>query len=418
MSGQVFNVLDLFSGAGGMAEGFLQAGFKIPNACDFSAEAALTYKNRHQQLGYTDLGFYQGDIRKIAKPKKIKEFIKDNEISVVVGGPPCQGFSLTGKRDKEDPRNYLFIDYLKIVKIVKPKYFVIENVEGILSFKVSGLKAISRTIYDNVTVPEIIIKEAEKIGYSVKYKLLNAKNYGVPQNRPRVIFLGHQIKREKGKIIDIVPPPNFPAFHDNITTVSQAISDLRFVKSGETAESYNTRYKTSSYQIALRNGLTPNINGVGIRSNSLTNHSASNHTEKVVKRFKKLKPDESISQLLSRLDEQELEEYNTKKYRCTKLHKDKVSPTVLTLPDDIIHYDPKNPRILSVRELARLQSFDDSFEFLGKRTTGGDRRKFETPQYTQVGNAVPPLFAKAIATEIMLALQTNLLSEVNMVDSK
>lgn len=407
MSTQVFNVLDLFSGAGGMAEGFLQAGFRIPNACDFSAEVALTYKNRHQQLGYTDLNFYQGDIRKIAKPKKIKEFLEGNEISVIVGGPPCQGFSLTGKRNQEDPRNYLFIDYLKIVRIVKPKYFVIENVEGILSFKVSGLKALSRTVYDNVTVPEVIVKEAEKIGYSVKYKLLNAKNYGVPQNRPRVIFLGHQIKRVKGKVIDIVPPPEFPAIQDVTITVSQAISDLRFLKNGETAESYNSRFKTSAYQSALKNGLTPNINGFGVRACSLANHSASNHTEKVIKRFKKLKPDESISQLLNRIDEHELEEFNTKKYRCTKLHRDRVSPTVLTLPDDIIHYDPQNPRILTVRELARLQSFDDSFEFLGKRTTGGERRKHETPQYTQVGNAVPPLFANAIANEIMKALKNN-----------
>jgi DNA (cytosine-5)-methyltransferase 1 len=407
MSGQVFNVLDLFSGAGGMAEGFLQAGFKIPNACDFSAEAALTYKNRHQQLGYTDLEFYQGDIRKLAKPKKIKEFINGKEISVVVGGPPCQGFSLTGKRNQEDPRNYLFIDYLKIIKIIKPKYFVIENVEGILSFKVNGLKVISSTIYDNVTVPEIIVKEAEKIGYSVKYKLLNAKNYGVPQNRPRVIFLGHQVRRNKGKLVDVVTPPEFPLVHDNTITVAQAISDLRFLKNGETAQAYNARYKVTQYQSALKRGLTPNVNGVGLSAKNLTNHSASSHTDKVVKRFKKLNPDESIAQLLNRIDVQELEDYNTKKYRCTKLHKDKVSPTVLTLPDDIVHYDPQNPRILTVRELARLQSFDDSFEFLGKRTTGGDRRKYETPQYTQVGNAVPPLFAKAIADEIIKVLYQN-----------
>ncbi|MFC4779645.1 DNA cytosine methyltransferase [Paenibacillus sp. GCM10023252] len=407
MSGQIFNVLDLFSGAGGMAEGFMQAGFRIPNACDFSAEAALTYKNRHRELGYKDLKFYQGDIRRIAKPKKIKEFLDGNEISVVVGGPPCQGFSLTGKRSQSDPRNYLFIEYLKIVKIVKPKYFVIENVEGILSFKVNGLKAISQTIYDNVTVPEIIVKEAEKIGYSVKYKLLNAKNYGVPQNRPRVIFLGHQIKRVKGELIDIVPPPEFPDIHNNTVTVSQAISDLRFLKNGETAELYDSKYKTSLYQSALKSGLTPSIHGVGISAGSLTNHSASKHTDKVTKRFKRLKPDESIAQLLNRIDKQEFEEFNTKKYRCTKLHKDKVSPTILTLPDDIIHYDPSNPRILSVRELARLQSFDDSFEFLGKRTTGGERRKHETPQYTQVGNAVPPLFANAIANEIMKVLKNN-----------
>jgi DNA (cytosine-5)-methyltransferase 1 len=98
MSSNTYNVLDLFSGAGGMSEGFLQAGFKIPNACDYSLEAAQTYLNRHYQLGYTDVKFHQGDIKKLTKPKKLKEFINGKEISVVVGGPPCQGFSLTGKR--------------------------------------------------------------------------------------------------------------------------------------------------------------------------------------------------------------------------------------------------------------------------------------------------------------------------------
>lgn len=404
MNRQKYNVLDLFSGAGGMSEGFLQAGFKVTNACDYSLEASQTYINRHMQLGYTDVLFHQGDIKVLTKPKKLKEFLNGNEISVVVGGPPCQGFSLTGKRNKNDPRNYLFLDYLKIVKMVKPKYFVMENVEGILSFRIEKLKAISGTIYENLTVPEIIIKEAERFGYRVRYQLLNAKNYGVPQNRPRVIFFGHQIKKVNGEFVDIVPPPNFPQPYNYTVSVSDAISDLRFLRQGQESDHYNNKYKLTKYQQCMRNGLTPCINGEGLKAIKLSNHSASRHEEKVVARFKKLRPNESIAQLLARLDSEEYDRYYTKKYRCTKLHRDNVSPTVLTLPDDIVHYDPRNPRILTVRELARLQSFDDSFEFLGKRTTGGNRRKYETPQYTQVGNAVPPLFAKVIANEIMSSL--------------
>lgn len=137
----------------------------------------------------------------------------------------------------------------------------------------------------------------------------------------------------------------------------------------------------------------------------MSNHVASRHKKNTLERFSLLKPGEGIEGLLERLTTDEYEKHFTKKYRCFKLHQNQVSPTVLTLPDDIIHYDLKNPRILSVRELARIQSFDDSFQFVGNRTTGGDRRKFETPQYTQVGNAVPPIFAYSIAKEIMKALK-------------
>ncbi|MDI4647882.1 DNA cytosine methyltransferase [Cohnella hashimotonis] len=404
MSQQSFNVLDLFSGAGGMSEGFLQAGFKVPNACDYSIEASTTYQNRHKQLGYKESKFLNSDIGELTKPKKLKTFLDGVTIDVVVGGPPCQGFSLSGKRSKEDQRNRLFLDYLKIVKMVKPKYFVIENVEGMLTFKLEKVEGVSGTIYENEFVPDIIVKEAQKIGYFVEYRLLNAKHFGVPQNRPRVIFLGHRVKYTKNKIIHLVTPPRFPEPKSSFICVKDAISDLSFLKSGNKSLTYNSLYKPTAFQMALRNGLTPSINGQTIISKTIFNHSTSKHNENVVARFNLLKNGESIGELLKRLSVEDLKKYKTKKYRCRKLDPNNVSPTILTLPDDIVHYDSTNPRILSVREFARLQTFDDSFEFLGKRTTGGDRRKHETPQYTQVGNAVPPLFAKAIATQIMKAL--------------
>ncbi|CCF16892.1 DNA-cytosine methyltransferase family protein [Brevibacillus laterosporus GI-9] len=396
----MYTVLDLFCGAGGMSEGFLQAGFEVPFASDYSKEAAETYTKRHQQLGY-DLKFFNDDIGKLTKRSTLNEFLGDTRIDVIVGGPPCQGFSLTGKRDENDPRNKLFLDYLKIVKMVKPKYFVIENVEGILSYKVKKLKGISGTIYEDELVPNIIQKETEKFGYFVEHKLLNAKDYGVPQNRPRVIFFGTRIiKNRKNKL----QKPKFPEKQNLVVTVEDAISDLRFLKNGQESANYNVRYNVTAYQQLLRNGITPSANGEPIPSIELHNHKASKHQDKTVKRFEKLKSGESVGQLLERLTPEELEYFNTKKYRCAKLEGSSVSPTVLTLPDDIVHYDKGNPRILTVREFARLQSFDDSFVFYGKRTTGGDRRKFETPQYTQVGNAVPPLFARAIANEILLVL--------------
>ncbi|MBR9675109.1 MULTISPECIES: DNA cytosine methyltransferase [Bacillus cereus group] len=401
-----YKVLDLFSGAGGMSEGFLQAGFHIPCAVDYSKEAAETYKNRHKQLGL-DVNFYTGDIRDLSQNKKrLKEFLDGHLIDVIVGGPPCQGFSLSGKRLADDIRNTLFLEYLKIVELVGPKYFVIENVEGLLSYKFEKIKGIDGQIYEDVYPQEVIKSEAFKLGYLVEWKILNAKDFGVPQNRTRVIFLGHKIRRYRGgSYRSLVTSPNFPREQNNIVTVEDAISDLNFIKNGEVKTKYNNKFgNKSEYQKMLREGLTPGINGKPIKVDNLYNHQTSKHNEKTIQRFKLLRSGESISDLLQRLPHELRAEYFTKKFRCIKLSKFDISPTVLTLPDDIIHYDLVNPRILTVRELARLQSFDDSFEFKGKRTTGGDRRKFETPQYTQVGNAVPPLLARHIAEEIINAL--------------
>ncbi|WP_455577222.1 DNA cytosine methyltransferase [Anaerosinus sp.] len=399
-----FNVLDLFSGAGGMAEGFIQAGFRVPFASDHSKEAAATYKNRHAQLGY-NLNYYEGDVKDLTKRKFLCDFLNNSKIDVVVGGPPCQGFSLVGRRAEDDFRNVLFLDFLKVVKLVQPSYFVMENVEGILTYEFKKIKGISGREYENISAPEVIVKEAKYFGYAVKYQLLNAKDYGVPQNRPRVIFLGYRACFRGAKVLNLVTIPEFPEKRNSIVTIEEAISDIRFLKSGQTSEKYDNRFKLSEYQKSLRNGLTPDVNGDFIPAATLYNHKASVHREKTTDRFKLLKPGEDIDSLLNRLDQEQYKIYVTKKYRCRKLAPNSVSPTVLTLPDDIVHYDLNNPRILTVRELARIQSFDDSFEFLGKRTTGGNRRKFEVPQYTQVGNAVPPLFACAIAGKIMVALK-------------
>lgn len=403
---KVYNVLDLFSGAGGMAEGFLQAGFHIPSATDSSIEAAETYTNRHKQLGY-DTNYFIGDIREISQNSaELHKLIGKNKIDVVVGGPPCQGFSISGKRLADDIRNTLFLEYLRIVKVIKPEYFVIENVEGLLSYKFDTIKGLDGQLYNDVNPQDVIKSEASKLGYFVKWKVLNAKDFGIPQNRPRVIFFGHKARKYKdGRIINLVYPPKFPIEIGSVVTVEDAISDLNFIKNGEEKNRYNNKYgNKSEYQKLLRKGLTPGKNGFPINSDRLFNHRTSKHNEKTIERFKLLRAGESINDLLFRLDDNLREKYFTKKFRCLKLNKDDISPTVLTLPDDIIHYDPNSPRILTVREFARLQSFDDSFEFKGKRTTGGARRKFETPQYTQVGNAVPPLLAKHIAEEIKLAL--------------
>lgn len=392
-------MLDLFSGAGGMAEGFLQAGFSIPFASDRSEQAELTYTNRHKQLGL-EINYYCGDVSELSKPETLKSFLGSSfsEIDVVCGGPPCQGFSLAGQRNPLDARNQLVQSYIKILAQVKPKYFVMENVLGILSAKFVNYQGIKLS-YINKSVIDVLKSEFNEIGYpDVQIKLLDASDYGVPQKRQRVIFLG---TRADVKNSLVHPTPR------NLTKVSarDAIDDLSNIANGTSLNDYNQKAPTE-YQKQSRIGRTPSA-GNTKQTAKLNNHQTSKHTPLVTERFSKLDNGENIKNMLARLDNEDALRLATKKQNCRKIIANQPSPTVLTLPDDLIHYSQN--RILTVREMARLQSFDDSFEFLGKRTTGGDRRKFETPQYTLVGNAVPPLLAKAIAEEIMknLKLESN-----------
>jgi DNA (cytosine-5)-methyltransferase 1 len=387
-----YKVLDLFSGAGGMAEGFLQAGLDIPYASDKSEQAALTYKYRHiEQLGYK-LKYFCGDVQELAEPHNLKEFLNNDldKIDVICGGPPCQGFSMAGKRNPDDLRNQLVRSYIKILKQVKPKYFVMENVTGILSAKFSYYEGQSK-VYENVNVVEVLLEEFHSIGYSnVAVKTLDASDFGVPQRRKRVIFLGtrddisHKLKHPSG-------------FQNTKITAQDAISDLEDIELGSKVEKYNKPIY-SDFQKESRIGRTCNALGVRVEAINLKNHETSKHKDLIVERFSLLKPGEDFKKVFLNLNAEQQAKYSTKKHNCRRIVPNEPSPTILTLPDDLVHY--KKNRILTVREIARLQSFDDNFEFLGKRTTGGKSRKHETPQYTLVGNAVPPLLSKAIAIEI------------------
>lgn len=382
-------VLDLFSGAGGMAEGFLRAGFEIPYATDISIDASKTYINRHKQLK-KKLKFFVGDINFLAQETNLHEFLGDDfgKIDVICGGPPCQGFSIAGKRDPNDPRNQLVISYLKVLKNVKPMYFIMENVVGLLSTKWDNYVGISGKIYSESKVIDVLLSEFKEIGYDASYKVLNTEEFGVPQRRMRVIVLGNRADKNIFK-------PDFPKPVLERVTVREAIEDLENTQTNDSK--IDNLIATHKYQEESREGRTAHIKPIEV-----LNHKVSNHSEKVVNRFGLMRQGESLKSLLSRLDESVVQLYHTKKISCIRLNPELPSPTITTLPDDIVHYS-KN-RVLTVRECARLQSFDDSFVFYGKRTTGGKRRKFETPQYSQVGNAVPPLLSYAIANEIKKAI--------------
>ncbi|ARU63467.1 DNA (cytosine-5-)-methyltransferase [Tumebacillus avium] len=439
--------IDLFCGAGGMSEGILQAGFHIIFSSDINRDVMRTYTNRHEKLGLIqgkNTHFECADIRDLTE-----EFVKDAvknlkmfsgqafpEIDAVFGGPPCQGFSRAGRRDKNDPRNQLFKEYIRLIRDIKPKYVVMENVEGFLDTKLDNFIGVNGEVYpQNCLVPDILRREFDGIGYvTIEPRLLDASDYGVPQKRRRVIFIA--FRNHEGDRLAI---PSYPeastAESDQKVTVDEAISDLVFGKQCQA-------FGLSDYQNDSRNGRTPTLAGGRIPSNGVTlNHESSKHTAVVRERFSLFQEGESAAQVAKRIlaqgidyekypnlieecigklkgkyeadrikeafksgkiTEEMLKALLTKKNSRIRLERHRQSLTMVTLPDDFI--SPFEDRCLTVREMARLQSFDDSFEFLGKRTTGGDRRKSDVPQYTQVGNAVPPLLAKAIALEIKKAI--------------
>ena len=438
--------IDLFCGAGGFSEGILQAGFHIVFSSDLSVDAEKTYTNRHEQLGLVhgkNTYYKRADINDLPSEDILSsinslEIFKNKEvpqIDAIFGGPPCQGFSRAGLRNSDDPRNRLFREYLRVVSDIKPKYVIMENVEGFMDTKMDNYLGLTGIVYPKESVmPDILIKEFNAIGYhTLEPKILDASNYGVPQRRKRAIFIAYL----DGQTIPKYPEPITFIEKDKVN-VEKAISDLIIEPDIKKA---NFK-RNSEYQLASIRGRTKNIFEQTINSNgTVLNHEVSNHTSIIQERFSLFNEGESSPMLKKRIRENGLdivkyphllevcksnlkgtysleqiilgfktipvdnlliESLLTKKNNRFRYNRKTVSPTVVTLPDDFL--TPFENRIPSVREMARLQSFDDSFEFLGKRTTGGQRRKVEVPQYTQVGNAIPPLLARAIAMEIINVL--------------
>ncbi|MGN0225227.1 MAG: DNA cytosine methyltransferase, partial [Prevotella sp.] len=338
--------IDLFCGAGGMSYGFEMAGFRPVLAIDNWQDALDTYiyNNPRGTTLCADLSVI--DVRKVASDFRIKE------VDLIIGGPPCQGFSVAGKRIVEDIRNKLYKSFVSFVEFFSPEMFVMENVPNILSIG-EGM------------VREAILADFRSLGYNVKYKVLTASDYGVPQNRRRAIFVG----AKNGDFEFPVPSVK------NKVTVSQALSDLPecSVNNGSEYE----KPEQSTYQKWARS-----------KSNGIYNHEITEHNERT-QHIISLVPDGGNYRDLP-------EEYrNTRKVHIawTRLNSQKPSITIDTGHRHHFHYCFN--RIPTVRECARLQSFPDNYVFLKSRTS----------QYKQVGNAVPPLMAAAIAEEIKRTLK-------------
>lgn len=431
--------IDLFCGAGGCSEGLIQAGFDILFSSDISDMVELTYRHRHEQLGLHqgyNTWFERSDIRNLKGEfiwQKIKslEWFNNGErecpkdIDLIIGGPSCQGFSRAGRRKKDDPRNMLFGEYVRVINEIRPRYIVLENVEGFMDMQFMGYIGITGIHYtDGSVTPNILRNELKEIGYkTLEPKILNAADFGVPQRRNRAIFIGYR----NGEKEPNYPEPTTP---NNQLTLQDAISDLIC------DEKLKSSIPESDYQRSCRKGRTPDIHGTPISvGEKLANTELPNVTEVVAERFSLFQQGESGSNLRKRVKnegidisekpslislcseklkksadevislfknpnatEDEIDVLLTKKNIRQRWSANQPSATIVSIADDYI--SPWEARTFSVREMARCQSFDDSFEFLGKRTTGGLLRRVEVPQYTQVGNAVPPLLAKAIVGEI------------------
>lgn len=340
---------DLFAGVGGMSEGFRMAGFDVAFAIEFDKDIVASYKKNHSE---TDV--VADDICNV-NVELLHE--KHPYVDVIIGGPPCQGFSQKGKRlSLDDPRNFLFKQFVKFVEVFEPKYFVLENVPNIVTTSNGYFK-------------EQIVKSFEDLGYQVTCGVLCAKDYGVPQDRRRAIFLG-----EKNKLEIALPSPK-----NTVVSVKDAIYDLPFIESGEGVEERDyDKMPMSSYQKMLRNGAA-----------KLYNHVATKHSKSALERLR-LIPKGKGKEVLPK-------EMLTKSiYSGTwcRLLEDGIAPTITTrfdTPSSGRFTHPILDRCLTIREAARIQSFPDTFRFYGSRTC----------QMKQVGNAVPPLLAKAIAEVII-----------------
>lgn len=345
-------IIDLFAGCGGLSFGLEQAGFEVLLGVDNWAPSLKTFECNHAHAKTL-----VGDISKIS-PSDLKKIIGNKKIDVIVGGPPCQGFSLSGPRNFYDPRNRLYLDFIRLVKELRPRAFIVENVPGLAALFGGEIK-------------EKIVKEFEKLGYTVNSKILNASDYGVPQNRKRIVFVGL-----RGKKMYEFPKPT----HSNEgvgrkkVTVAEAIGDLPVLKKElGSEESEYTKSALSGYQKRMRKN-----------SKKIYNHVASKHTEQTVKIVALVPEGGNYKDLPDHLK-------GTRNFHVawTRLHGSKPSPTIDT--GHRHHFHPTENRVPTVREAARIQSFPDSFRFTGPKTA----------QYKQVGNAVPPLLAEAIGRSLI-----------------
>ncbi|WP_097015270.1 DNA cytosine methyltransferase [Anaerocolumna aminovalerica] len=351
-----FTCVDMFSGAGGLSRGFYDAGYDIILGVDFDEAALKTFKENHGNAEAIKLDLYDhSNIDKIVS--LIKE--KNIELDVLVGGPPCQGFSIAGPRDMNDKRNSLYLAMVKLADRLKPQAVVLENVPGMVQTN-GGIGA------------KRIIQDFKEIGYKMTPKLLYAPDYGIPQIRRRVFFVGLRDTDNEFEFPEaILDKENYITCEDAIGDLPSLQTDEGEIIYGEEIQEY-AKPVENDYQRKMR-----------VNSGVVLNHIGSIPIEKT-KKMISLVPEGKNYKALPE-EYRGLYKYNE---ALTRYHSKKPSLTINTGHRSHFHY--KYNRIPTVRESARLQSFPDDFIFYGNKSQ----------QYKQVGNAVPPILGYVLATKL------------------
>lgn len=392
-----YSVIDLFSGCGGLSLGLYNSGWSGEFAIEKNSQAFETLRfNLIEKKCHFEwpqwLPLSPHDINDVLDNYSSKLAQLRGKVTLIAGGPPCQGFSMAGKREEKDHRNQLVFAYIRFVEIIRPKVLIFENVRGFTSpFKKGG-----------VPYSKIVIEQLKKIGYKVDFRILDFSEYGIPQKRRRFILVG-MLEGDPSLFFEILESERDIFLKEKglkrSSNAKDALSDLLqsngMLESPDRKGFFSGCYgKTqSSYQRLMREstqikaGLVPD------------SHSFAKHTPETLNLFKKIILNAPSA---VRLGGAEREKWGIKKRGLTLLDPFLPVPTLTSHPDDFVHYS--EPRILTVREYARLQSFPDWFQFRGKYTTGGRLRKVEVPRYTQIGNAIPPLFAEIVGRALKKAL--------------
>jgi DNA (cytosine-5)-methyltransferase 1 len=395
--------VDVFAGCGGLSLGLLRAGWRGLFAIEKDRFAFETFRRNLVDCDRPAKFEWPSWLPK--DPQCINSLFETygielenlrGQIDLLAGGPPCQGFSSAGKRLATDPRNSLMTAYFRLVDILDPRVVLIENVHGItVDFRSHKGNCETVNYADN------LVKELER-NYHVYWRMINASEFGVPQGRVRFFLLGlrKDISNNAGDPFQIL----YDGKQKYLSTKnlklpvssSSAISDLEEARNGRVEANDSAGYEAigykkpkTIYQRLMRDG----------HKGQPSNTRLAKHCPKITKRFKEIIAScHANGRLNISIDKQMREKLGLKKLATRVLDPNRPSPTITSMPDDLIHYC--EPRTLTVRENARLQSFPDWFDFFGKYTTGGHLRRKEVPRFTQVANAVPPLLAEAIGIAV------------------
>lgn len=394
--------IDIFSGCGGLSLGLLNAGWEGLFAIEKYQDAFSTF--RHNLIDNDNhfnwpewLSVEKHDINDILTSYADQLEGLQGHVDLVAGGPPCQGFSMAGKRVRNDQRNRLVKSYIRFIELVRPRAIVFENVHGFT------VKFAEKDKKKTKKYSSYVERRLQALGYSTHHEIIDMSEYGVPQKRKRFILVGLLNGEPKDVFEHLQNDKHDFLQGKNLTetpTIQDAIGDLK--KQWGTTPSPDTKNFnagvygeiSSPYQQIMRQNVVINA-GNAVDSHRFVNHRQSiinlhEDLQRVAPRGKRITPTDNIVENLHRRG-------------VTVLDDNSIAPTITSIPDELVHYS--EPRILTVREHARIQSFPDSFVFKGKYTSGGKLRKQEVPRYTQVGNAIPPLFAEQIGHALIEVLE-------------